>query len=1187
MATNTGSNGGKNNSGGVVRGGTEGFADRGLASALEQRAYRQEYNEKVFDRDTGYLATNINNLKKQAEYYENMLKSTKDLDAAQTKMYKKRLAETRQLEAQNKQIQDRREASETEILKLLRDSHKARLKQLDEQYKAELDNIKEIGKKREEQQKKIAAHYAAEMELVQDELDEIEAAADKAGKATKKVSTGLSESVKDVTDNIMKLTNMINLQSLADNEYTKKANERYEVINKLNRTLGFDIQQGTGAYNSITSEFKTFNNNIGNLFNIDDMREYMQNAASMGLTNEKALKDNLQQSVIANKYMGLNYDTQTSMYKYMKITNNNDAIASYNKMMVALTRKNVGVNEDMLSEMIKNGQTTNDILAASGVDVTQYNQGKIAMVGSLKKQGYTDDMAQQAVSMVDNAIQSLYNGDYQSLVGMGINPNQLNSMTTGGASFDALYDYIVNSRKNTSSSARGIGAGIIGMGEYNKALGRDIAGEALTSIYGSGDSETAKELMKEAETVSDQQVEQYTKQNTAIDDLTRLSNANNVWLEDTFGNSWFDYSKMAKLAFGAAIAGNVFQAISGIGKGIGGLVKFFGAGGGSGSGLAGLLGIGSSGAGTSGGLAGLLGAAGPIAIGVAAVGATAAAIYAFNKSAADRTNKQTETNATAMKNKYDALVKQGKSTDEAMSAMWDEFKQKDNGVFQQGSEATGSFSSREKMVNGDYYNKTRTFDDYVSALEKGENNINFNTTSNAGGSILEVFSWMDKEKREALGLSPDFWKSGYDEAKTALDNAFKNNDAEAYNLIKAYSVASFLNQNPNIPADKALAAISAAAILNGNNDDKIWNALNSPKAFNGAIIKDKDTLKKVMANKGITKASDLMAIYKMLWENKNIDFWLMRDGNTGWMGYPSEQELKDNFGLDGYHLAGINRVPKDGYRAMLHKDEMVLNKSEAEAYREMFGQITGRNGTGVGGYGVGDRPFNGPYVINAGWPTYSSGKHHGGIDLSFQANTPVGSAAPGTVARSEDLTNSDGSYRSYGRLIVIKGDNGADYYYAHLNERLVGVGQRVNAGDLIGKSGSTGNSTGPHLHFEVRNPREVDPSPFLTSSVWEIGNTAGASSQLGSTSSSDSSGSSNRIAAQLAAVNTSGHRAVPGLGGIGGKGGLSSTDRIVNSVDGVSSKIINYLDEIRQEQADQRRLINAFSASQTSVNDYR
>ena len=98
-----------------------------------------------------------------------------------------------------------------------------------------------------------------------------------------------------------------------------------------------------------------------------------------------------------------------------------------------------------------------------------------------------------------------------------------------------------------------------------------------------------------------------------------------------------------------------------------------------------------------------------------------------------------------------------------------------------------------------------------------------------------------------------------------------------------------------------------------------------------------------MANKGITKASDLMAIYKMLWENKNIDFWLMRDGNTGWMGYPSEQELKDNFGLDGYHLAGINRVPKDGYRAMLHKDEMVLNKSEAEAYREMFGQITGRN----------------------------------------------------------------------------------------------------------------------------------------------------------------------------------------------------------------------------------------------------
>ena len=999
MATNTGSNGGKNNTGGVIRGGTEGFPERGLASALEQQAYRKEYSEKVFKEDTGYLATNLKVLQDQAKYYEDMLKSSKDLDAVQTKMYKKRLAETRQLEAQNKQIQSRREASETEILKLLRDSHKARLKQLDEEYKKEMNNIKAVGKAREEEQKKIAAHYAAEMELVQDELDEIEAAADKAGKATKKVTTGLAESVKDITGSLTNLVNMINLESLANNEYTKKANERYEVINKLNRTLGFDLQQGTNAYNSITAEFKTFNNNIGNLFNIDDMREYMQNAATMGLTNEKALKDNLQQSVIANKYMGLNYDTQTSMYKYMKITNNNDAIASYNKMMVALTRKNVGINEDMLSEMIKSGQTTNDILAASGVDVAQYNQGKMAMVGSLKEKGYTDDMAQQMVGMVDNAIQSLYNGDYQSLVGMGINPNKLNSMTTGGASFDALYDYIVGARKNTNSSARGIGAGIIGMGEYNKALGRDISGEALASIYGNEDSETAKNLMKEVQNISEQDVTNYTEQNTAIDSLTKLANKNNVWLEDTFGNSWFNYSKMAMLAFGAAIAGNVVNSVIGIGKGIGGLVKFFGAKGGSG-GLATLL-SGSVSGGTTSALAPVLSTLGPIAIGVGIAAAAA-------KSIASKNDKDLSNTNTAAGNLYQAYTEKGMNSVQASVKSQDEAQAENKGgLFSNQYGMNMMVKDQDGIYHGD-------------AMPIGAGNI-------GQSDLLSAFDWSDDREYFLSGYTNPFLV-GSEEARNALKDKIKSHDALGYNKIKAYALAKALGSqglSDGYHRSQVLAAIMAAALYQGRlNDNDLKEAFADPKTFNfNQWQNTKEGIKSYMQEAGLTSTEQISKIYALL--DAYDSYFMFKDGE--FLGYPNNKEQLQNmiadFSLDGYHLAGLDRVPKDNYRALLHKDEMVLNKSDAEAYREMFGQITGRNGTGVGGYGVGDRPFNGPYVINAGYPTYSSGKHHGGIDLSFQANTPVGSAAPGTVARSEDLTNSDGSYRSYGRLIVIKGDN--------------------------------------------------------------------------------------------------------------------------------------------------------------------
>lgn len=101
---------------------------------------------------------------------------------------------------------------------------------------------------------------------------------------------------------------------------------------------------------------------------------------------------------------------------------------------------------------------------------------------------------------------------------------------------------------------------------------------------------------------------------------------------------------------------------------------------------------------------------------------------------------------------------------------------------------------------------------------------------------------------------------------------------------------------------------------------------------------------------------------------------------------------------------------------------------------------------------------------------------HTGCDFSTfgNVNQRVVAADSGTVIISKDLTNSDGSYRSYGRYIVIRHDNptqsGKTVYtlYAHNNSRLVSAGEHVSKGQTIALSGSTGNSTGPHCHFEVR-----------------------------------------------------------------------------------------------------------------------
>lgn len=102
--------------------------------------------------------------------------------------------------------------------------------------------------------------------------------------------------------------------------------------------------------------------------------------------------------------------------------------------------------------------------------------------------------------------------------------------------------------------------------------------------------------------------------------------------------------------------------------------------------------------------------------------------------------------------------------------------------------------------------------------------------------------------------------------------------------------------------------------------------------------------------------------------------------------------------------------------------------------------------------------------------------NHNGVDFACSLNSNIVAAESGTVIISDDLVNEDGSYRSYGRYIVIMHDkttkSGDPVYtlYAHNAVRLVSEGQRVKKGQLIAYSGSTGNSSGPHCHFEVRTP---------------------------------------------------------------------------------------------------------------------
>lgn len=137
----------------------------------------------------------------------------------------------------------------------------------------------------------------------------------------------------------------------------------------------------------------------------------------------------------------------------------------------------------------------------------------------------------------------------------------------------------------------------------------------------------------------------------------------------------------------------------------------------------------------------------------------------------------------------------------------------------------------------------------------------------------------------------------------------------------------------------------------------------------------------------------------------------------------------------------------------------------------------------VSGYGVRTDPITG-----------QAGMMHSGIDLVGDGDKLIRAVTGGYVLQSRIVYDTRNPTSEWGNYISIKGDDGYVYYYCHLLTRCVEPGEFVIAGQIIGIEGSTGRSTGSHLHFEVRkdvvgdtvNPAEVLGIPNMVGTYVEI-----------------------------------------------------------------------------------------------------
>ena len=178
-------------------------------------------------------------------------------------------------------------------------------------------------------------------------------------------------------------------------------------------------------------------------------------------------------------------------------------------------------------------------------------------------------------------------------------------------------------------------------------------------------------------------------------------------------------------------------------------------------------------------------------------------------------------------------------------------------------------------------------------------------------------------------------------------------------------------------------------------------------------------------------------------------------------------EVADELAAQESLLASINAdiAALDGH----------IGSLEAEA-RQIEAEIAARQTQGGSNPGVLGWPVPGPVTSPFGYrihPITGTSRLHAGIDLDGSTGDPVRAAGAGTVILAE-------WYGGYGNTVVVDHGGGLSTLYAHQSSLNVSRGQSVGQGDVVGYVGSTGFSTGPHLHFETREfGTPVDPMGYL------------------------------------------------------------------------------------------------------------
>lgn len=1073
----------------------------GIFGYAQGQSTRREFTND-FWKEGGYLSESIKELEEMKRQYKEMSKEVSNLSKSEQKTFKDRKQALNQQLALLKTIRENQETSDTEAIEAINSSNKLRLK-------GQQDLIKLLNSIIENQDKADQQHLD-NLDAAVEKYNQIKQTTDETGqklkqttsilnKASDSWSESLSKTLNTAGDKLSDIINMFNIQSLANNAAEQNARSKAAIMGNVSRQFGFSSNAQFESFkNSLNDTIKDMNKEMGNLFNAEDMQQYMANLSAYGVTDTKMAEQQMKSSILATKYLGVSTETQTMIFKYMKQTNNNEALEEHNQRIVGLLKSQLGVSKEQLDVLSQQNYTAAEALTALGKDqdtIDRYLDESGAVTGALSSinESYGTAMGQLFTNIVTSSYDEVL-AKYGTV--FGNQTSDIYTALTNGEVYDAFKMMLSSKQLQTTL---GLGSNLSEddrtktQSIVQRELGiADIGGLSNMAQYFSengfeGFDEKFADALESIQTTTNKDVENYVEQTQEATFLESIWN----WISTNLnGIPWKWTMNLANLAFTAYLASGAVNLAGKIGDFLGkgnatsgfwgGLNKFLGKGSAlasSSSQIEGQLSMFTQGKGTAGlGLSKLAGVAGGTA---AVVGLTAATV---------------------------ALI--GSAVDEAINK----------------SDA-GNISAAESQLQG-------------TGLEGNNSAINI-----SGQAMTD-----DKENNNGWTR----FSTGYHQFTTGIGSFFKK---------------TFQNDLAGLNANEYKLFRDALRANGGGTDyETIKSALLAWRLLldSAGRLTDLGTNETTEDLKALINSGE----YGTQATLNNYARYISNEMNKA--PYKTKNERQTTIDWDKYAKNGIPWVPRDNYLINAHKGEMLLTADEAKAYRNM---LMPKNAGDVreGFYSVDDgrRGGNYPYPITSAWnEARDGGRHHTGVDFGMSQGTPIGASIPGKVASA--------SYNGgYGNLVVVQAGDGKRILYAHQSKMAVKAGQQINAGTLIGYVGSTGNSTGPHLHFEVRRTADygtdIDPLPYVTNSLFNVGDSSGAVLSSSTDNFNDAQESDGSVQVRT-------RRFVP-KAFTGNMGGDDGPGRIVNSVDGGFNKLISYLDSIRDEQVKQRALLNAFSKS--------